>query len=75
MIATKGGRLQMGKVIACPIYKRMNVQTAAELSALAREGGRAKAAHCTLQYITVPHSDLRLLALVLTGPPLHASSL
>ena len=39
MIATKGGRRQMGKVLACPIYKRMNIETAYDLSALAQEGG------------------------------------
>ena len=40
IIATKGGRGGKGKVIACPIYKRMNTLTAYELSARAREGGR-----------------------------------
>ena len=52
MIATKGGRLQMGKMLACPIYKRMNIQTAAELSALAREGGESKggALHIAVHY-------------------------
>ena len=38
IIATKGGRGGKGKVIACPIYKRMNTLTAYELSARAREG-------------------------------------
>ena len=44
MIVTKGGRGGKGKVLAVPIYKRMNIDTAHDLSALAREGG----AHCTL---------------------------
>ena len=42
MIATKGGRRQMGKVLACPIYKRMNIETAYDLSALAQEGGESR---------------------------------
>lgn len=47
IIAVKGGRGGKGKLLACPQYKTMNTNTAYELSALAREGGRAEAAHCT----------------------------
>ena len=38
MVATKGGRGGKGRVIACPIYKRMCIATAHDLSALARAG-------------------------------------
>ena len=48
IIALKGGRRGKGKFLACPIYKRMNVQTAHDLSALAREGERRKA-HTALE--------------------------
>ena len=48
IIALKGGRGGKGKLLACPIYKRMNVQTAHDLSALAREGERRKA-HTALE--------------------------
>ena len=64
MIATKGGRRQMGKVLACPIYKRMNIETAYDLSALAQEGGESRggALHSGPQQeqacSTVPQSDL-----------------
>ena len=33
IIATKGGRGNKGKLLACPTYKTMNIQTAYDLSA------------------------------------------
>ena len=50
IIALKGGRGGKGKLLACPIYKRMNVQTAHDLSALARERERRKA-HTALETV------------------------
>ena len=48
IIATKGGRGAKGKLLACPLYKTMNTETAYRLSALDGRGSEQATAHSVL---------------------------